>query len=141
LWWRFKVTVIVEQQDVVAVIDGGSFQQYGRDTSFILDGSSSYDPDATGGSFYYTWSCLEVSATSDCSVLDITANSSTLAVSDLSLPIGEYTFSLMVEKQGRNDTATVDVDIIAGAPPVIDISSLSKAKYNTDEDFVGLVSD
>jgi hypothetical protein len=113
LWWRFKVTVIVEQQDVVAVIDGGSFQQYGRDTSFILDGSSSYDPDATGGSFYYTWS----------------------------LPIGEYTFSLMVEKQGRNDTATVDVDIIAGAPPVIDISSLSKAKYNTDEDFVGLVSD
>jgi hypothetical protein len=132
--------VIVTQQDLVAQIAGGSFQQFGRDTAFELDGSGSNDPDEMGGNFYYTWSCVATSTSADCSALNITANTSTLAVPDLTLPIGEYTFSLLVQKNSRNDTATVDVEILAGAPPVISIDSLSKAKYNTDASFLGLVS-
>jgi hypothetical protein len=133
------VEVYVSQQDLVAQIGGGTYQQFGRDTSFELDGSSSYDPDSMGGSFTYTWSCSAISTSASCSGLSIDHNVSTLSVPDLTLPIGEYQFQLMVLKDTRNATASVDVDIVAGSPPVIKITKLTKAKYNTGANFLSLV--
>jgi len=128
------VEVQVSQQDVVAQISGGSYQQFGRDTSFDLDASDSYDPDDSAGSFSYFWSCNATSSTADCSGLTIPTDNSTLPVPDLTLTIGKYTFTLLVVKGSRNDTAEVDIEIVAGAPPVISITALTQDKYNTDSD-------
>jgi hypothetical protein len=46
----------------------------------------------------------------------------------------------LVVKGSRNDTASVDVEIVSGAPPVISITALTEDKYNTDELFVSVVS-
>jgi hypothetical protein len=67
-------------------------------------------------------------------------DSSTLSVADLTLAVGEYTFGLTVVKGSRSDTASVDVEIVAGAPPVISITALTEDKYNTDALFVSVVS-
>ena len=61
-------------------------------------------------------------------------------MADLVLTVGEYTFELLVVKGSRNDTASVDVEIVSGAPPVITITALTEDKYNTDELFVSVVS-
>jgi hypothetical protein len=134
------VDVEVSQQPVVALIAGGSYQQFGRDSSFDLDGSGSYDPDDSAGSFSYTWSCEATSSSADCSGLTLPSDASTLSVADLILTVGEYTFELLVVKGSRNDTASVDVEIVSGAPPVISITALTEDKYNTDELFVSVTS-
>eukprot|EP00615_Pteridomonas_danica_P011705 CAMPEP_0114339650 /NCGR_PEP_ID=MMETSP0101-20121206/7864_1 /TAXON_ID=38822 ORGANISM="Pteridomonas danica, Strain PT" /NCGR_SAMPLE_ID=MMETSP0101 /ASSEMBLY_ACC=CAM_ASM_000211 /LENGTH=1211 /DNA_ID=CAMNT_0001472675 /DNA_START=790 /DNA_END=4425 /DNA_ORIENTATION=+ len=134
------IEVIVEQQDVVALITGGSYQQYGRDSSFTLDASNSYDPDESAGSFTYSWYC-EADATTDASCADLTLmNRVNQSVPLNTLPVGDYVFTLMVVKGSRNDTAQVDIEIVAGAPPVISIAALTSAKYNTDEGFLSVES-
>jgi hypothetical protein len=134
------VDVEVEQQAVVAQITGGSYQQFGRDLSFELDGSGSYDPDASSVSFYYSWTCQASSLTANCTKLAMVDNSSSLAVPALTLPVGDYVFTLFVSKNERNDTAQVDVEIVSGAPPVISITALTQDKYNSGDEFLSLTS-
>lgn len=125
-----KITVEVSQQDIVAVIAGGSYAQFGKDSSFVLDGTGSYDPDLESGVFSYLWICDAVSSGADCSGLVDATNSSTLNIAANDLSIGEYSFTLYLEKGVRNDTSTITVEIIAGAPPVIEFDALTTAKFN-----------
>jgi len=134
------ITVEVAQQSLIAIISGGTYMQYGVDTSFELDGSSSYDPDDTSELFSYFWVCAASSSAASCDGLTTATDSSILSVPTLSLPVGDYLFTLIVSKGSRNDTAEVDIEIVAGAPPVISITALTQDKYNTDEEFLSLVS-
>ena len=127
-----SVTVLVESQPVEARISGGAYRQIGRDLDFDLDGSSSYDPDDDPVQFSFFWSCKVASSDADCSGLISFANFSrpTLKVPSATLPVGYYLFSLFAAKGPRNDTALATVEITAGAPPVINVASLTSAKYN-----------
>jgi hypothetical protein len=135
------VEVVVGLQKIVALIAGGSFRQFGIGTTFTLDASSSYDPDASSGNLKYFWSCSADTSTADCSGLSISSkSSSTLTVAKNKLTTGEYTFAMNLVKGTRNDTATVTIEITAGTPPVITISKPTKAKYNIDDEFLSVAS-
>jgi len=135
------VDVEVLQQSLVAIITGGAFQQYGIDTSFVLYGDESTDPDASAVSFTYYWACAADTSTASCSGLSISSSSSSsLSVAAAALTVGEYTFTLSVFKGVRNDTTTCIVEIVNGAPPVITITAPTNAKYNTDEEYLSIVS-
>jgi hypothetical protein len=135
------VNVEVLQQRLVAIITGGAYQQYGIDTGFSLYGDESTDPDASAVAFTYYWACAADTSGASCSGLTISSSSSsTLAVAAGDLTVGEYTFTLSVFKGARNDTTTCIVEIVNGAPPVITITAPTNAKYNTDENYLSIIS-
>ena len=121
------VSVVVTPQQVVAAIAGGSSRQVGSDAGFTL-GSASQDPDEDSATpFAYQWACAPASAGANCSYVDGTMTSaakalSTLAVPAGTLPVGTYAFTLFAAKAARNDTASCTVEVVAGAPPVVDIA-------------------
>lgn len=156
----------VEQQNLVAIISGGAYQQFGRDHDLLLDGSHSYDPDddENTNDFNYDWSCAKLSSLSSSSsssylegsfcnmseISNITLNTSSLLIQAGRLPISEYEFRLRISMKehgtinngttmARNDTATVRVGIVSGAPPIISIDTVIAAKYNSEDTFLRLV--
>jgi len=72
------------------------------------------------------------------------SSAATAVIAAKSLPVGAYEFTLSVSKEAgllfteRNDTATASVEIVAGSPPVVSVSSLTSIKYNTESDYVSL---
>lgn len=140
------VEVNVKLQDIIAIISGGTFQQYGSLQAFTLGSSSSYDPDNSAGTLSYYWSCAEdTTTTADCSGLVVpTRTTPTLSVGAGKLTAGEYTFTLLAKKGSRNDTATVTVEITTGTPPIISITAPTPnkypAKYNADDLYLSLTS-
>ena len=139
-----SVDVVVAQQDVVARISGGASRQVGFDQSFTLDGTESEDPDASSTAFVYSWSCEAASDSASCGGFTPPSSAATAVIAAKSLPVGAYEFTLSVSKEAgllfteRNDTATASVEIVAGSPPVVSVSSLTSIKYNTESDYVSL---
>jgi len=130
-----SVTVTCVPQSVEARISGGAYRQVGRDLAFHLDGGGSYDPDnELGSDLACRWACAAVSEGANCSGLASASafTDTTLQVPAASLTVGHYLFSLLVTKGSRNDSAFATVEVTAGAPPVIEMASLAKAKYNPD---------
>jgi len=133
------VTVVVSRQALVASIAGGSQVQSGFSNGFSLDGSGSYDPDASDGDgsdggLAFAWDCAPDAATADCSGLpsgDL-VGSSVLSVGAGLLPVGAYRFTLKVSDAPgytspsasprlRNSTAAVQVEVLAGSLPKVSI--------------------
>jgi len=130
-----SVEVEVRRQDLKARITGGAFRQVGRDSNFTLDASSSEDPDDDATAFAYEWSCMD-SAGADCSLTLDAAISAPVRAG--SLPVGSYTFWLLLRKADRNSTASTTIQIVAGFPPMISMAALTKSKYDADAGFVSV---
>jgi hypothetical protein len=126
--------VSVVQQDVIAKIAGGEVQQISRATSFTVDGTLSSDPDETPTPFTYSWACTNASRAASCDGLALDA-ASTSTIAAGTLPIGDYVFTLTVNKGGRTNSADVHIGILAGAFPAISIGALSQTKYNADDGY------
>jgi hypothetical protein len=130
-----EATVVVQvgTQDLTAVIKG--VKQAGRDVAFALDGSGSQDPDETSGAMLYSWQC------SGCGTAfnSLVRTSVTLSVPAQTLALGTHEITLTATKGSRTAVATTQVEVVAGAPPSVEIQPLSKVKYNTDEKFVRIV--
>jgi hypothetical protein len=129
------VDVHVSYQDLIAHIEGGAVRQAGIEVSFVIDGSLSSDPDEARGGLSYSWSCDGPDVDS-CAKLTIPTYNATLVVSAGILPLGQYTFTLIVMKGWRNATASSVINVVAGSPPTIYILPLSQSKYSHDDGFV-----
>ena len=125
-----SIVVHVAQQDLVATISGGTYRQLGSNSSFVLDGSESYDPDNSSAVLHYSWSCDNEAASS------LLTSSSSVTLPANTLSPGTYVFTLLVAKGSRKDSAAVTIEILSGTPPVVSINSISGTKFNTDGGFV-----
>jgi hypothetical protein len=121
-----SVDLYVKQQALMASIAGGATRQIGYASAFTLDATGSVDPDYSSVAFAYAWSCTEDadSSTADCDGLALPGDASAVSVAAADLPVGSYTFAVVVSKGARNATATATVEIVAGSPPVISIADL-----------------
>ena len=143
-----SVTVEVLQQPITAKIDGGKERTSGTDQALVLDASDSVDPDDMATPWSFAWTCLNKTDDTACVENDGTtalafspnATNAIARVPANTISAGEYVFSVLVEKDERNDTATTTVVVSQGALPVVSIATLSSAKYNPIADtFVQLV--
>eukprot|EP00771_Trimastix_marina_P000786 gnl/Trimastix_PCT/1816.p1 GENE.gnl/Trimastix_PCT/1816~~gnl/Trimastix_PCT/1816.p1 ORF type:complete len:4918 (+),score=1318.73 gnl/Trimastix_PCT/1816:53-14806(+) len=127
-----SVTFTVALDNLLAVIDGGSFRQVPQSQDLVLDASHSVDLSGELIPFSYRWSCV-VSGTSDrCFALPLPITSS-ITISAGALDPGRYTFSCRVSKFTRSAIATVEVEVLPGAPPVITMDPLPTAKVSPSE--------
>jgi hypothetical protein len=108
------VTVEASKGELVAVIAGGS-REVTNQKDMVLDGTDSVDPSGIDQAvLLYTWKCIDVQSGRTCRrQLDGAAltfsSSSTATIPALSLPPGEYDFTLEVSTTDRFDSTTVRV--------------------------------
>jgi hypothetical protein len=122
-----SVAVAVSSSPLRALIAGGSISTASISSAFVLDASASIDPDAPSVLPSYSWSCTGadgypcvVSATSQ--ILQLPSEP-TVTVPALSLDPGLYVFSLVVSKNSRSSTASRSMELRAGSPPQVALSS------------------
>jgi len=96
-------------------------------SSFILDGSQSFDPDAAPGALAFSWSCV-ISDGSTCrdasGELLVLPSTPSFTVPANNLSIGVYTFSLVITKDTRLSASVVSVTIVSEYIPTITLSSV-----------------
>ncbi|CAM9205474.1 unnamed protein product [Chrysoparadoxa australica] len=136
------VQVTVRQQDLVTVIDGGD-RQVGTGQDLTLDASGSFDPDeatTTGRRLEATnadvsWTCVDAAGLPCTDFRGQTvAFPSTYAFSlgKNTMMTGFYTFTFTITKGTRSSSSSVNIQYLAGEPPVVSIDSLEMEKYNAE---------
>ncbi|KAK3271318.1 hypothetical protein CYMTET_20324, partial [Cymbomonas tetramitiformis] len=132
-WFELNPTVsststlsfYVESQDLNVVIAGGDVI-IGQDNMLQLDALSSVDPDGERGDITYSWTCARVGSTAPCRApngerievlyqMDIPAISLQL---NGSYTGALYTFQVIGIKGPRSNSASTQVTIMRGSPPV-----------------------
>lgn len=100
-------SVYTRGQPLVAQIAGGSSRAIWAMETLLLDGSGSYDPDATSTPLEYEWACSTTNGSS-CPALPL-AEASVLVAAGSLLPGRWFVFTLTVSKPGRSASASVNV--------------------------------
>eukprot|EP00965_Chrysotila_dentata_P189372 6173286-Pleurochrysis_carterae.AAC.1 len=132
--------VELEDEPLRAEIAGGS-RDVGEDDSLVLNACASADPDEPGTALSFVWTCNRVLAENrSADFKDLAAPCNLPAASGdclWSLPAGSlqsiffYTFAVDVSKDdGETASASVGVNVKAGALPAVSISSLAQPKQN-----------
>ena len=138
------LVVIVEATPyVTALIAGGSFRKVDTSSELFFDASSSEDPDDANVVWdSVTWSCVNV--TVPAVPVDCWGGSFSLPVADKAgnVPLlwnlterlrtsepGVMTFSVLLVSGGRNDSASVDVEVVSIPVPSVSILDV-QSKYS-----------
>jgi hypothetical protein len=121
------VTVVCQRSPLLAFIAGGTMRLVGRTADFLLDGSSSHDPDdpmeLPAGAF--SWSCTEhqrrdgVSwrpSQAPCTIVSPPGPTWHVAAGNLSADT-RYRFVLTVSRDDRSTSVETVVEVSAGSPP------------------------
>lgn len=114
---------------VSAIIAGGSQRNVQFSSSFVVDGSQSYDldyPSGGGSGLTYAWSCMVVTPNygSDCSELPSIGNVSSFTVAASALTQTSYQLSLTVTNGlARSGTITQTITVSRDVIPSFTLSS------------------
>lgn len=146
-----RATVSIAKGDVHATISGGSYRSIPVDRSFTVDASSSFDDDklffnSSDKSLTFEWSCVLTSLPNfgeDCSsIINNTLQSSVLSFAANTLEV-ENIYSLelqVVAADGRFDTASVDVEVLAVSNAATEIlGTLESFNAESELSLFGLV--
>ena len=139
-----SVAVHVVHQALVAAISGGTTREVGRESWLRLDASSSWDPDGENSRLQYSWSCMNRTGitTTLCAnasghplaaSIPVSSANATLSLPPMSLDIGKYEFTVVVSKESRNSSASTNIHITPGSPPVVSIAALTQSLYNAND--------
>ncbi|GMG16013.1 unnamed protein product [Phytophthora fragariaefolia] len=138
-----SMTVIVASSPPQVVVKGGDCAIGERDT-LVLDGSLTVDPDSSSSPFTYSWTCQDVTDTSNsvaapCMNASVTPSASLVLVSSTDpvlriapltlVPNRQLAFSLTASKGSRSASASSTIWTMTGSLPAVQVTA-SAAKIN-----------
>jgi len=129
-----SVTVNVGSEALVAKFAGGKMRQLGQDIEMFFDASHSEDPDDEFSTpFSYGWACaVQSGSQASCDgVTSYLVPRVNFTLPPNTLPVGTYVFTLNVTKASRTSSATQNLEVLPGAPPVLSILPTGQYKYAT----------
>ena len=129
----------------MASISGGALRRVGGDSAFQLDArSASFDPDDPSSPLdAFAWSCVDVSSeAAAASVGEVVVPCTDASGAPLSLggadgvlsfsagvfAPGNLQFSVVASKDTRTATASSEIEVVPGAPPVVSLVRTSASK-------------
>jgi hypothetical protein len=155
---KASVAVTVAPSPLVVEIAGGSSAEVGQGSSFTLDGSGSTDPDIQFGKgsigVQFAWTCVDeekrtkglarTNTTLPVVTTCLGAGGATLAglaetTTTVTFPANTFAinsnfeFKLTIRKGTRTAHTTTRIRVVAGTPPVVDISTLPGLVVNADD--------
>eukprot|EP00003_Mantamonas_plastica_P018528 TRINITY_DN302_c0_g2_i1.p1 TRINITY_DN302_c0_g2~~TRINITY_DN302_c0_g2_i1.p1 ORF type:complete len:1333 (-),score=434.12 TRINITY_DN302_c0_g2_i1:50-3820(-) len=132
-----SVKVVVQFSNLIARIANGN-RAVGSGTALILNATTSLDLDEQMAPFAFSWTCQGAGQSACISQLNNQAislpSSGVVSVAANTLAQGTYYFQVTVSKPGRaQQSATVTITMVAGAPPQVSIAAQSNEKHRIQD--------